>query len=194
MAEIASNVKAFLNFCGDMVGQKAERDFCTWANSASLREETHSPAEQILTVAVKTLVEVLHHVDFTYACGNGNVFRSWGLLVEPATSLNGYYVSCLVTRDAWGDHVSHHLHPKKAIAIIVDHTPYLTMTKEQRGAEDERDSSLLNGGNIVFHFPERYVIKSPFSVARECLEALGIHVDSDIFREVERIKVSGVEA
>lgn len=163
--EIAPNVLAFIDRAAVLVAKAKEQSFSISAFCAIRYGASTSPIEHLFVVAMQAMCEGGGYAAYNpEPTGDGST-ETPGLHVFPQHPVGKFRVDFLIY------YVSHDGVAGVPVVVELDGHDFHDKDKKQRAYEKGRDRFLVKQGLKVLHFTGSEVVKDPFAVAFEAMEA-----------------------
>ena len=169
---IPENVLAFMDKAGRDVGRIAAEQFSIDMYHHISNHDISSPIEQMFIAALHVMcraecVRVNPDPDFGK---DGKPVLRGGVFVYPQHKIGKYRVDFLLANIGWSDDA-----PTKDVVIELDGHEFHDRDQRQRSYEKARDRFLIKSGYPVLHFTGSDVVRDPYRVAFESLDALEVY-------------------
>lgn len=169
---IPQNVWAFLDKAGQDIGRIAAHNFSMEMYGYIVDRQITSPVEQMFLAALHVMcrserVAINPDPDFDK---DGKPILRGGVFVYPQHKIGKYRVDFLLTNIGWSDDA-----PTKDVVIELDGHEFHDRDQRQRSYEKARDRFLIKSGYPVLHFTGSDVVRDPYKVAFEALDAMEVY-------------------
>jgi len=186
---IPENVWAFLEKAGRDAGRIAAEQFGVAMYHHISDHAITSPIEQMFLAALNVMcraesIAVDPDPEFTAL---GQPILRGGVFIDPQFKIGKYRVDFLVTCIGWSD-----TPPMKSVVVELDGHEFHDRDQRQRSYEKARDRFLLKAGYPVLHFTGSDVVRDPYKVAHEVLDAAEAYGQSG-FHEYDPINPLGID-
>lgn len=168
-AHIPENVWEFIEKASKDAGRITANNFSINAYLNITEQNITSPIEQMFLVAMHVMckaegVKVNPDPEFTE---KGTPILRGGVFIDPQHKIGKYRADFLINNIGWTDNPA-----VRTVLVELDGHQFHDRDQRQRSYEKARDRFLTKAGFQVLHFTGSDVVRDPYKVAHEVLDAV----------------------
>lgn len=167
MNKLEKNVWDFLDRCCKEVGKHEEMGFSQEMFCACIEKGIESPIEQILYMAIHTIIRLnyIDEADIETFNGENYIVGFW---IDPQHKIDKYRVDFLVSYGESPKKGEQGYYQKiRKVIVECDSQAFHERTEPERRYEKARDRYLQSHGYKVFRYTGSEIVKEPMRVAKE---------------------------
>lgn len=159
--KIPHDILSFIEKCSTAIAQKKKNDFKKDIVD-NFYASVKSPIEILFFCAIKTIIDT-NKLEY-YVIGD----LIYGVEIMPQENIGKYKVDFLIA--------NHGKIKTEYLIVECDGHSFHEKNENKRRYEKKRDRFLQKQGYKIFRFTGSEIVKDPISIAKECLEQIGLKV------------------